>query len=59
MLCVLCVSLQVGAGNSIKPDLRNIHSIPAGKVDATLVDQIPVPDAYPHFTPFVENKRQV
>lgn len=42
----------------MKPDLRDIHSIPAGKVDAVL-DQIPVPDAYPHFTPFVENKKQV
>ncbi len=43
----------------MKPDLRDIHSIPAGKVDAAVLDQIPVPDAYPHFTPFVENKKQV
>lgn len=50
--------LQVSASNSMKPDLRDIHSIPAGKVDAVL-DQVVVPDNYPHFTPFVENKSQV
>jgi hypothetical protein len=43
----------------MRPDLRNIHSIPAGKVDAAVLDKITVPDAYPHFTPFVENKSQV
>jgi hypothetical protein len=43
----------------MRPDLRNIHSIPAGKVDAAVLDKIKVPDAYPHFTPFVENKSQV
>jgi hypothetical protein len=42
----------------MKPDLRDIHSIPAGKMDAVM-DQVKVPDSYPHFTPFVENKRQV
>lgn len=43
----------------MRPDLRNIHSIPPGKVDAAVLDKITVPDAYPHFTPFVENKTQV
>ena len=58
LLLVWLCCVQVSASPSMKPDLRDIHSIPAGKVDA-VVDQIAVPDAYPHFTPFVENKRQV
>lgn len=56
---VLFCHAQVNGSTSMKPDLRDIHSIPAGKVDAAVLDQIPVPDAYPHFTPFVENKKQV
>lgn len=55
---LLLLLLQV-ASNSTKPDLRDIHSIPAGKVDAAAAAAIQVPDTYPHFTPFVENKRQV
>lgn len=56
--CCYCLLLQV-VSNSTKPDLRDIHSIPAGKVDAAAAAAIQVPDTYPHFTPFVENKRQV
>jgi hypothetical protein len=58
LLLVWLCCVQVSASPSMKPDLRDIHSIPAGKVDAVL-DQVQVPDSYPHFTPFVENKRQV
>lgn len=37
----------------------NLHSIQIGKVQAAMAEVYTIPDTYPHFTPFVENKRQV
>jgi hypothetical protein len=41
--------------------LDALHSIPVHKLraQAAATEALTVPESYPHFTPFVENKKQV
>ncbi|KAF6258777.1 acetyl-CoA synthetase [Scenedesmus sp. NREL 46B-D3] len=54
--CVVHLDAQTQEGRS----LDSLHSLPVHKLraQAAAAEALTVPESYPHFTPFVENKKQ-